>query len=155
MTFKLSERSLSRMVGVEPRLVLVVKKAIQYTKVDFGVIEGLRTLERQQQLVECGASQTLNSKHLVGKAVDLLAFVDNRGSWEVSLYDEIADAVKRAAIEERIAIRWGGAWHVHDIRKWEGSMEAAMNQYIDERRSKGRRPFIDAPHFEMSSDACD
>ena len=136
-------------MGVEPELKEVVYEAIKVTKIDFGVIEGLRTEEKQKQLVESGASQTMKSKHLEGRAVDLMAYIGGRGSWELNVYDEIADAMKEAAIKVDVAVRWGAAWTVTDIREWEGTMEDAMNSYIDTRRSQGRRPFIDAPHFEL------
>ena len=96
-----------------------------------------------------GASQTMKSKHLDGLAVDVMAYVGSRGSWEMSLYDNIADAFKIAAEEQDVKIRWGAAWHIMDIREWDGTMQDAMNEYIDLRRSQGRRPFIDGPHFEM------
>lgn len=150
MTFKLSQRSLDNLNGVDPKLVAVVKRAIELTKVDFGVIEGLRTVERQRELVDKGASQTMASKHVEGKAVDLMAYIGSRASWELNLYDDIADAVKAAAIELDVPVRWGAAWQVSDIRKWQGTMVSAMNAYIDERRAQGRRPFIDGPHFELS-----
>ena len=136
-------------MGVEPELKEVVYEAIKVTKIDFGVIEGLRTEEKQKQLVESGASQTMKSKHLEGRAVDLMAYIGGRGSWELNVYDEIADAMKEAAVKVEVAGRWGAAWTVTDIREWEGTMEDAMNSYIDTRRSQGRRPFIDAPHFEL------
>ena len=134
---------------VEPELKEVVYEAIKVTKIDFGVIEGLRTEEKQKQLVESGASQTMKSKHLEGRAVDLMAYIGGRGSWELNVYDEIADAMKEAAVKVDVAVRWGAAWTVTDIREWEGTMEDAMNSYIDTRMSQGRRPFIDAPHFEL------
>ena len=59
MSFKLSQRSLDRLSGVDERLVAVVKHAITVTKTDFGVIQGLRTLEMQKELVAKGASQTM------------------------------------------------------------------------------------------------
>jgi len=149
MAYKLSNRSLSKLEGVDERLVEVVKKAIEYTEVDFGVIQGLRTKEEQEALVAKGASQTMKSKHLEGRAVDLMAYVGNRGVWELNVYDEVADAMKKAAQECGVQIRWGAAWTVPDIREWEGTMEEAMNSYVDTRRSEGRRPFIDAPHFEL------
>ena len=136
-------------MGVEPELKEVVYEAIKVTKIDFGVIEGLRTEEKQKQLVESGASQTMKSKHLEGRAVDLMAYIGGRGSWELNVYDEIADAMKEAAIKVDDAVRWGAAWTVTDIREWKGTMEEAMNSYIDTRRGQGRRPFIDAPHFEL------
>ena len=149
MTYKLSTKSQERLIGVEPELKEIVYEAIKVTKVDFGVIEGLRTEEKQKQLVESGASQPMKSKHLEGRAVDLMASIGGRGSWELSVYDEIADAMKEAAIKVDVAVRWGAAWTVTDIREWEGTMEEAMNSYIDTRRGQGRRPFIDAPHFEL------
>ena len=75
MTYKLSQRSLDRLEGVDERLVAVVKQAITTTKIDFGVIQGMRTLEMQKELVAKGASQTMKSKHLTGHAVDLMAYV--------------------------------------------------------------------------------
>lgn len=149
MGFKLSKRSLSRLEGVRPELVAVVQRAITITNVDFGVIQGLRTMEEQRELVAKGASQTMKSKHLTGEAVDVMAYVGSRGSWEMSLYDDIADAFKLAAIEEDVQIRWGAAWQVKDLREWDGTMQDAMDEYIDLRRSQGRRPFIDGPHFEL------
>ena len=149
MAYKLSTRSQERLMGVEPELKEVVYEAIKVTKIDFGVIEGLRTEEKQKQLVESGASQTMKSKLLEGRAVELMAYIGGRGSWELNVYDEIADAMKEAAVKVDVAVRWGAAWTVTDIREWEGTMEDAMNSYIDTRRSEGRRPFIDAPHFEL------
>ena len=149
MAYKLSTRSQERLMGIEPELKEVVYEAIKVTKIDFGVIEGLRTEEKQKQLVESGASQTMKSKHLEGRAVDLMAYIGGIGSWELNVYDEIADAMKEAAVKVDVAVRWGAAWTVTDIREWEGTMEDAMNSYIDTRRSQGRRPFIDAPHFEL------
>ena len=149
MTYKLSTKSQERLIGVEPELKEIVYEAIKVTKIDFGVIEGLRTEEKQKQLVESGASQTMKSKHLEGRAVDLMAYIGGRGSWELNVYDEIADAMKEAAVKVDVAVRWGAAWTVTDIREWEGTMEEAMNSYIDTRRGQGRRPFIDAPHFEL------
>jgi peptidoglycan L-alanyl-D-glutamate endopeptidase CwlK len=150
MAYKLSKRSLARLEGVDERMIRVVKTAITFSTVDFGVIQGLRTIEEQRELVAKGASQTMKSKHLDGLAVDLMAYVGSRGSWELSLYDNIADAMKLAAIEEDVAIRWGAAWQIPDIREWDGTMQDAMDNYIDLRRSQGRRPFIDGPHFELA-----
>jgi peptidoglycan L-alanyl-D-glutamate endopeptidase CwlK len=151
--FILSKRSLDRLNGVDPRLVAVVKRAIDVTTVDFGVTEGLRTIETQKNYVMAGKSQTMDSKHITGHAVDLVAYLGGQVSWELNLYDDIADAMKAAAIEVDVPLRWGGAWNVPDIRKWQGSMASAMLYYIDERRRENRRPFIDGPHFEISSSA--
>ena len=147
--FKLSKRSLDRLQGVDGGLVEVVTRAIELTDIDFAVIEGLRTVDRQRELVRSGASQTMKSKHLEGLAVDLAAYIGDRISWEMNLYDNIADAMRLAAIDCDVPIRWGGAWHIDDIREWDGTMQDAMDQYIDFRRHEGKRPFIDGPHFEV------
>ena len=150
MSYVLSEKSARTLEGVKPELADVVRRAIEITNIDFGVIEGLRTEERQKELVAKGASQTMKSKHITGDAVDLMAYIGGRASWELNLYDDIADAMKQAAIELGVSICWGAAWQIKDIRTWEGTMQEAMEAYIDERRSQGRRPFIDGPHFELS-----
>ena len=150
MSFKLSTRSLTKLQGVDKRLVAVVRRAIEITTVDFGVVDGVRTPEQQMEYFKKGVSQiSVGGKHVEGKAVDLMAYVGNRGSWELNLYDNIADAMKQAAIENNVAVRWGAAWNVGDIRMWRGTMEEAMNYYIDTRRKQNKRPFIDAPHFEL------
>ena len=149
MSYKLGKRSLEKLEGVDERMVAVVKYAINVTKQDFSVICGLRTIEEQKVLVAKGASQTMKSKHIDGLAVDLMAYVDG-GRWELNLYDEIADAMAEGARAVDVPIVWGAAWSVPNIAQYlDGNMEDAMNSYIDLRRSQGRRPFIDGPHFEL------
>lgn len=109
MTFKLSKRSRDNLQGVHPDLVRVVERAIEITEVDFVVIEGLRTPARQAELVKAGASQTQNSRHLTGHAVDLAAWVGTV-RWDWPLYPRIAAAVKQAAKELGVPIEWGGDW---------------------------------------------
>ena len=149
MGFKLSSRSIDRLSGVDAGLITVVNAAIDMTKVDFGVTCGMRTVAEQEALVAKGASQTMKSKHLEGRAVDLVAYVGPNVTWALNMYDEIADAMADAARIHGVPIKWGAAWSVGDISKYSGSMEDAMNEYVDLRRSQGRRPFIDAPHFEI------
>lgn len=110
MSFVLSKRSRDRMIGVHPALVGVVERAIALTPVDFMVTEGVRTLERQAQLVRAGASRTLNSRHLSGHAVDLAALVDGAVRWDWPLYPRIAGSMKAAAAERGVALIWGGDW---------------------------------------------
>jgi peptidoglycan L-alanyl-D-glutamate endopeptidase CwlK len=148
MPYKLGNRSVQKLEGVDERMQAVVRAAIGQSKQDFSVICGLRTIEEQRALVAKGASQTMKSKHIDGLAVDLMAYVDG-GRWELNLYDEIADAMAEGARACDVPIKWGAAWTVPNIAQWEGDMESAMNDYIDTRRSQGRRPFIDAPHFEL------
>jgi peptidoglycan L-alanyl-D-glutamate endopeptidase CwlK len=149
MSYKLGKNSLAKLEGVDGRMVAVVKYAINVTKQDFSVTCGLRTIEEQRKLVAKGASKTMKRKHLDGLAVDLMAYINGRGSWELNLYDDLADAMSEAADLVGCRVRWGAAWHIDNLGDWDGSAEEAMNAYIDLRRSEGRRPFIDGPHFEL------
>lgn len=113
--YTLGVRSKARLKGVHPDLVKVVERAIQITTVDFTVLEGVRTPERQKILVESGASQTMNSRHIPGadgfaKAVDLGAWVDDEVRWDWPLYHKIAAAMKEAAKQVNVPIEWGGDW---------------------------------------------
>ena len=148
MTYKLGKSSKAKLEGVDERMVSIVRYAVSVTKQDFSVICGLRTRREQEALVKKGASKTMNSKHLDGNAVDLMAWIDG-GRWELNLYDEIADAMAEGARAIDVPVKWGAAWSVGDIRYWDGTMEEAMNAYVDLRRSQGKRPFIDGPHFEL------
>ena len=156
MAFKLSGRSLGKLEGVHPVLVDTVKRAIEVSSVDFGVIYGVRSLAEQKRLYEAKRSQTMKSKHLVQEdgyshAVDLMAYDGSDPSWDIVMYDDIADAMKEAALETGAKICWGAAWQIDDIAKWDGTMEQAMNAYIDLRRSQSRTPFIDGPHFQYTT----
>lgn len=110
MGYRLGTRSKQRLEGLHPDLVAVVERAIQITRIDFTVLEGMRTLDRQKKLVERGASTTLNSRHLTGHAVDLGAYVDGGVRWDWPLYHKIADAMKQAALELKVDMEWGGDW---------------------------------------------
>ena len=154
MTFKLSSRSLKKLEGVHPDMVATVKRAIELTTVDFGVTYGVRTLEEQKKLYASGRSQTMKSRHLIqgdgySHAVDLVAYDGSDVIWEINVYDNIADAMAEAAGEIGCKIKWGAAWSVGNIAEYVGTMEDAMNEYIELRRSENRRPFIDGPHFEL------
>lgn len=108
--FLFSERSEGNLSGVNPALVAIARRALQLSAVDFGITEGLRTLERQRQLVAEKKSQTLNSRHITGHAVDVIAYPTPAGSWEWKYYEQIAAAFKQAAAELGTAIEWGGDW---------------------------------------------
>ncbi|MGP1395411.1 MAG: M15 family metallopeptidase [Inquilinaceae bacterium] len=120
--FALGARSRRRLAGVHPDLVAVVEAAIRITPVDFGVLEGVRSLTRQKALVAAGASRTLRSRHLTGHAVDLGAWVGGTFRWDWPLYPPIARAMKAAAEDLGVPIAWGGDW----------------------------KRFRDGPHFELS-----
>ena len=119
MSYKLGTRSMQSLSGVHPDLVAVVKLAITITEVDFTVIEGVRNINRQRELVKKGASTTMNSRHITGHAVDMVPWpVD----WnDLERFEIMSEAMKAAAAELEIPIKWGGDW----------------------------KSFYDAPHFEL------
>jgi hypothetical protein len=106
-----SEKNL---IGVHRDLVAVVRRAAALCPIEFRVIEGVRTLARQKQLVAAGASKTLNSRHLTGHAVDLAPFIAGKIRWDWPPFYQIADAMKHAAIEADVPIVWGGDWKFKD-----------------------------------------
>jgi peptidoglycan L-alanyl-D-glutamate endopeptidase CwlK len=111
----LSNRSATRLKGVHPDLVSVIRLGLAKSEIDFTVTEGVRTTERQSRLVAEGKSQTMNSRHLLqsdgfGHAVDVVALDGGEASWEFSDYEKIAKAMKAAADELGVSITWGGDW---------------------------------------------
>lgn len=133
----LTERDRQRMRGVDKRLVRVVERAAELTTVDFIITEGLRTRERQAQLLAQGASQTMNSKHIIGKAVDVAARLDGEIRWDWPLYLKIAEAFRQAAVELNVPVAWGGTW------KLLSTTPAPI------KASHLSRSFPDGPHFEL------
>lgn len=123
-------RSEANLVGVNPKLVAVVRRAHELTQdratgLDFIVTEGMRSVTRQAQLVQAGASRTMNSRHLIGEAVDLAALVGGEVRWDWPLYETLAEDMKAAATELGVVITWGGDW----------------------------LSFKDGPHFQIEPDA--
>ena len=146
--YKLGPRSVQRLKGVHPDLVKVVERAIEITTVDFTVLEGLRDPARQKTLMESGASQTLNSRHITGHAVDLGALVGGSIRWDWPLYYKLAEAVQQAAKELNVQIVWGGVWDRALNQIGDPADEVAA--YVQRRRDLGKKAFIDGPHFELS-----
>ena len=110
MGFKLSQRSLSKLKGVHPKLVEVVKLAITKSPLDFSISEGLRTVERQKELVAQKKSQTMKSRHLIGEAVDICVLLDGKANWDFDNYRIVANVFKDCAAELGVKITWGGDW---------------------------------------------
>lgn len=139
-------RSKSRLVGVHEDLVEVATLARQICSVDFIITEGLRTLERQKQLLAAGASKTLKSRHLTGHAVDVAAFIDIDGDsskdpneairWDWPLYFQIADAFRQAAEQLEVPVEWGGHWRLLNNNGPVSESELAK--------------FADGPHFQLT-----
>ena len=137
MSYKLGKRSLQRLVGVHPVLAFCVHEAIKRADVDFGVLDGVRTMARQRALVAQGKSKTYKSYHLYGLAVDLVPFIDGKYTWD----DEGAFALIEEAMKEVIAIHnlpieWGYDKWQWDMPHWQ--MTGYKSQY-DIRRIDSKR----------------
>lgn len=138
--FKFSNRSLNNLSGVHPLLVAVVVRALSLSKVDFMVIEGVRTTERQAKLYAQGRTEpgqvvtwTMNSNHFLntatgfGHAVDILPAPYD---WkDTKPFDLVAEAMFAAAKELGVKIRWGADWNRNGIARERGE--------------------TDSPHFEL------
>lgn len=104
-------RSLANLMGVHNDLVRVMSLARERSAIAFTVIEGLRTVERQRQLVAQGASKTMNSRHITGHAVDIVPHrPDGVLAFDWPLYHRLAPVIKEAARELGVPIAWGGDW---------------------------------------------
>ena len=116
MAFKLSKTSKERLSGVEAKPKAIIYRALEISKVDFGIPEfgGLRTAEEQNQLFKKGVSQLdgyeRESYHQSGKAVDFYAFVDGKASWQPDHLAMVAAAILQAATEFGVHAEWGGLW---------------------------------------------
>lgn len=129
--YKFGQRSMRNLIGVHPFLSFAAMKAIEISAQDFMVLDGVRTEEEQQKLIDRGVSKSKDSYHLYGLAVDLVAYVDGKPSWEKEYYAEIEIAMKRVINFYELPIEWGydkwswdmphwqltGMKHIYDIRK--------------------------------------
>ena len=111
MNRKFSARSLKSLKGIHPDLRRVIKRALIDSPVDFVVIEGIRSVKRQEYLVSAGSSKTLRSRHLTGHAVDIVPIGENgKPDFAWPLYHKLGPAVKAAAKAEGVKVTWGGDW---------------------------------------------
>ncbi len=151
----LDGRSIKRLQGVHSDLARVISRAAELAAgypwySEFIVTEGLRTVERQAELVAAGASKTMASRHITGHAVDLAAKVGGEVRWDGPLYLKLAEIVSAASKAEAVPIVWGGAW----IRLEPGQdLGAEQALYAERKRKEGKRPLIDGPHFELDRQA--
>jgi len=158
MGYKFGTKSISRLKGVHPDLVEVMKKSIEISDIDFGISCGVRTKKEQARLVASGASKTMNSKHLpqevdgFSHAIDIFCYVDGRLSWELPCYWKAGDAILKASRELGVKLCWGACWHIENllhVDHHKKSCEVLCNEYVDLRRSQGRTPFVDSPHWQL------
>jgi len=147
--YQLGKASLDKLAQVHPDLARVIKRTILLTLQDFTVVEGLRSLEKQKENVANGKSQTMNSRHLTGHAVDLAPW-DNGGiDWNtMNKFIAIAEAVRLAAIQEKVEVLWGASWSL--ALNYHPSAKAAFDAYLAECKTKSKKPFIDSPHFQLT-----
>lgn len=150
--FFLGQRSEENLRGIDHRLTHCVRRAISTTDIDFSVFEGLRSEERQRQLLLSGASRTLDSYHLTGHAVDLVPFVSGRLQWQMPLCIKVAVAMREAAAHYGVQMTWGAVWDRPLVDLNPEALDLAIENYVARyRRIHGPRaqPLIDGPHFQV------
>lgn len=147
----LGQKSLNNLIGIHPDLVKVVNKAVEIIEFpfDFSVHDGLRTIEEQEQLVKSGASKTMDSRHLTGHAVDLVPYLNGKLRWEWPLIYPIANAMRSAAQQLNIPLRWGACWDINLTTTYSAPVEDLVAGYVERRKAAGKKAFIDGPHFEL------
>jgi peptidoglycan L-alanyl-D-glutamate endopeptidase CwlK len=148
--YYLGNKSISNLAGVHPNLVKLVHGAIEITQQDFGVNEGLRSIETQEKYVKRGVSKTMESKHLkqsdgFGHAVDLVPYINGQYRWEWALIYPIARAMQSVAIQHKIAIRWGGVWD-KILNGLTSDLKTEVYLYQDRHQGSD---FLDGPHYEL------
>lgn len=162
MTRKYSARSLKNLNGIHPDLRRVMDRALQTSPIDFVVIEGLRSVERQKQLVAKGASKTMNSRHITGHAVDVAPIGPNgKMAFDWPLYHRLAPTIKEAAAKEGVAIVWGGDWKtfkdgphfeldraVYPDEDWKSSSKP-----VEDRKSPAQSTTVQASAVQIASGA--
>ena len=154
--YSLGTKSQTELVGVHTNLVTVCKDAIQITAQDFTIFDGIRTAAEQAEYVRTGVSKTLKSKHLKqpdggGYAVDLVPYINGKLRWEMAPILIIAEAVHEAATNRGVPLRWGAVWDRPFLDLNRADLEAEVEAYIERRKAAGRKPFIDGPHFELTT----
>lgn len=152
--YVLGTKSKERLATVHADLAKVVRVAITLTAQDFTVLEGRRTLATQREYVRKGASQTMNSRHLagpdgLGRAVDLVAWVDGAVNWDWNRYWLIAEAMRKAGQQLGVPLRWGGGWYTLTDLPDSHAIKRSTDAYTAARRAQGLKAFLDGPHFEL------
>ena len=107
---KFGSTSLKHMKGLHPDLLKVLNAAILDTPIDFRITDGKRTIEEQRKFVKEGKSKTLKSRHLSGKAVDIVGLPGGRVSWRIPVYQTVAKHILAKAKKLNISLTWGGSW---------------------------------------------
>jgi len=148
MTFRFGARSLGNLEGVKRELRLVCNRALELTYLDFGIIEGIRSEERQRHLVSAGKSQTMNSKHLTGDAIDFMPYWKGKPQTAWPYYYSPANAFLQASKDLSIQISWGGAFGM-DMWSFR-NVHDAQEAYLILRAKRSGLPFLDGPHIELT-----
>lgn len=151
MSFRFGDKSEANLVGVHPDLVRIVRLALTITDIDFGVSDGVRTLDEQKILVATGASRTMDSYHLTGDAVDLVPYVGGKWRWEPTLYHQVAQAMHQACSRLHERLVWGRVWDMELEELDPEDLEEERAIYVRRyQRIWGAKkwPLDDGPHYQ-------
>ena len=131
---RFGKRSKERLKGVDAKLQNVLNEVVKYF--DITIIEGLRSQERQNELVAQGKSKTKFGKHVDGKAVDIAPYpIDWKARDD---FHYLGGFMLGMAASMGIKIRWGGDWNASSLFKGQ--------------RTTKDNNFDDLVHFEILDD---
>lgn len=140
--YRFGKTSSERLSTCEMDMQKIMQQAIRVSDVDFGIAEGHRSIEKQQQYYKEGKSKidgvTRLGKHnyLPSLAVDIYPFVNGQAKWDNEHLSYLAGLIQGVAEmlykkgEISHLIRWGGNWDMDG--------EILLDQSFDDR-----------PHFEL------
>lgn len=152
--FKFGARSMAKleMPGLDPRLIATAHRALELTEIDFGAFDTIRTEAEQREMVNSGASRTMHSKHLIGKAIDIVPYLNGGYRWEWEPLLHISEAFRSAwkQLYPYDWIRWGGCW-CNPLGQYQASlpMKSLMKEYTKLKLDAGKDAFPDGVHWEV------
>lgn len=146
-SFTFGPSSLAKLEGIHPDLHKLCMAAIDFSYMDFGIIEGLRTKDRQAHLVKDGKSQTMNSRHITGHAIDFMPYYQGKYLDAWPYFYPVADAFAAVSKTLNIPIVWGSSWGFKLIHF--NFAQASQDAYIRQKIRKGQTLFLDGPHIEL------
>lgn len=151
--YQFGTKSEKELNGVRDDLVRTTRRTLTLSPIDFAVFDGLRTDAEQAEYVRTGVSKTMNSKHLIqpdgfGHAVDLVPYINGKLRWELRPCILIAEAMHEAATELAVPLIWGAIWDTPFLELDRADLENEVERYKERRRARGKKAFIDAPHFQ-------
>jgi len=135
-TYKYSSKSAAKLATCHPDIQKLLNKAIKYY--DITILEGVRSLERQEELVRTGMSKTMNSKHL--KQDDGYSHAVDCALWPIDWNDRERFVFLQGYLKGLADVLYEAGEITHKLRlgvDWDGDGNIKEHS------------FFDGPHIEL------